>query len=88
MDENSSKQLKEELSLLIDDLVFKADLLRIAEKALSDIRAVCISSMYWKNDKYQNCSRILQHHNNIVSKAISEIENKKAEEYKDAHNLP
>jgi len=44
------EQLQEEQSALVEDLVHKANLLRITEKALEDIRAICISSMYWKWD--------------------------------------
>jgi len=73
----------EELRCLVDDVGFKASLLRIAEKALEDIRAACISSMYWKNDEYPSVARTLQNHHKIVTKAQREIAEIMAIEYGD-----
>lgn len=77
------EQLQEEQSALVEDLVHKANLLRITEKALEDIRAICISSMYWKNDKYPSCARILAHHHKIVTSAQVKIAELTAIEYGD-----
>lgn len=77
------EQLQEEQSSLVEDLVHKANLLRITEKALEDIRAICISSMYWKNDEYPSCARILAHHHKIVIDAQVKIAELTAIEYGD-----
>ena len=77
------EQLQEEQSALVEDLVYKANLLRITEKALEDIRAICISSMYWKNDEYPSCARILAHHHKIVADAHVKIAELTAIEYGD-----
>jgi hypothetical protein len=77
------EQLQEEQSALVEDLVHKANLLRITEKALEDIRAICISSMYWKNDEYPSCARILAHHHKIVADAHVKIAELTAIEYGD-----
>ena len=77
------EQLQEEQSAIVEDLVHKANLLRITEKALEDIRAICISSMYWKNDKYPSCARILAHHHKIVADAQVKIAELTAIEYGD-----
>ena len=77
------EQLQEEQSALVEDLVHKANLLRITEKALEDIRAICISSMYWKNDEYPSCARILAHHHKIVAEAHVKIAELTAIEYGD-----
>ena len=77
------EQLQEEQSALVEDLVHKANLLRITEKALEDIRAICISSMYWKNDKYPSCAQILAHHHKIVTDAQVKIAELTAIEYGD-----
>jgi len=52
-----------------DNIAFKASLLRIAEKALEDIRGLCVSSTYWNNPDYPNCARLLKQHHKIVSDA-------------------
>jgi hypothetical protein len=77
------EQLQEEQSALVEDLVHKANLLRITEKAIEDIRAICISSMYWKNDEYPSCARILAHHHKIVTDAQVKIAELTAIEYGD-----
>ena len=74
---------QEEQSALVEDLVHKANLLMITEKALEDIRAICISSMYWKNDEYPSCARILAHHHKIVTDAQVKIAELTAIEYGD-----
>lgn len=78
----SVEQLQEEQAALVEDLVHKADLLRVATKALEDIRATCISSIYWHNQishapaHLQNVARTLLRHHKIVTDAQKEIENK------------
>lgn len=82
------EQLQEEQSALVEDLVHKANLLRITEKAIEDIRAICISSMYWKNDEYPSCDRILAHHHKIVTDAQVKIAELTAIEYGDDVEVP
>jgi len=77
------EQLQEEQSALVEDLVHKANLLRYTEKALEDIRSICISSMYWKNEEYPSCARILAHHHKIVTDAQVKIAELNAIEYGD-----
>lgn len=38
------EQLQEEQSAIVEDLSHKANLLRITEKAIEDIRSICIST--------------------------------------------
>lgn len=71
------EQLQEEQSALIEDLVKKCDMLRVAEKTLENIRIACISSMYWKNDMHLACARLLSRHHKIVINAQKEIKEKK-----------
>lgn len=73
----------DEQPALVDDISFKADLLRVAEKALEDVRAVCISSMYWQNDEFPNCARILKHHHKIVNDAKVKMAEMRAIQYGD-----
>jgi hypothetical protein len=78
----SIEQLQEEQAALVEDLVHKADLLRVATKALEDIRVTCISSPYWYNqashapEHLQNVACTLLRHHKIVTGAQKEIENK------------
>ena len=78
----------EELALLVDDIQFKASLLRIAEKALEDIRALCISSIYWENSNYPNCARLLKQHRKIVGDAQVKAAEMRAIEYGDDVEVP
>lgn len=73
----------EELQCLVDDIQFKSSLLQIAEKALEDIRAACVSSTCWKNDAYPIAARILGHHHKIVTNAQRTIAELMAIEYGD-----
>ena len=57
------------------------------EKAIEDIRAICISSMYWKNDEYPSCARILAHHHKIVTDAQVKIAELTAIEYGDTDEV-
>jgi hypothetical protein len=76
----SIEQLQEEQAALVEDLVHKADLLRVATKALEDIRATCISSPYWHNQishapaHLQNVARALLRHHKIATDAQKKIE--------------
>ena len=83
MKTEEQREHNQELACLVDDIAFKASLLRITEKALEDIRAICISSMYWKNDEYPSCARILAHHHKIVTDAQVKIAELTAIEYGD-----
>jgi hypothetical protein len=71
-----------ETSYMVEDAVHKADCLRVATKALEDIRATCISSPYWHNQvshapaHLQNVARVLLRHHKIVTDAQKKIENK------------
>jgi hypothetical protein len=71
-----------ETSCMVEDAVHKADLLRVATKALEDIRVTCISSPYWYNqashapEHLQNVACTLLRHHKIVTGAQKEIENK------------
>jgi hypothetical protein len=64
-----------ETSCMVEDSVHKADLLRVAAKALEDIRTTCISSPYWYNQisyapaHLQNVTRALLRHHKIVTDA-------------------
>ena len=78
----------QELACLVDDIAFKASLLRIAEKALEDIRGLCVSSTYWNNPAYPNCARLLKQHHKIVSDAKVKAEEMRAIEYGDDVEVP
>jgi len=78
----------QELACLVDDIAFKASLLRIAEKALEDIRGLCVSSTYWNNPDYPNCARLLKQHHKIVSDAKVKAEEMRAIEYGDDVEVP
>jgi hypothetical protein len=62
--------------------------LRIAEKALEDIRGLCVSSTYWNNPAYPNCARLLKQHHKIVSDAKVKAEEMRAIEYGDDVEVP
>ena len=47
MQSEEQREHNQDLACLVDDIAFKASLLRIAEKALEDIRGLCVSSTYW-----------------------------------------
>lgn len=82
------EQLQEEQSALVEDLVHKANLLRITEKALEDIRGLCISSAYWNNPEYPNCARLLKQHHKIVGDAQVKAAEMRAIEYGDDVEVP
>jgi hypothetical protein len=69
-----------ETSCMVEDAAHKADLLRVATKALEDIRAACISSPYWHNQvshapaRLQNVTRALLRHHKIATDAQKKIE--------------
>lgn len=69
-----------ETSCMVEDANHKADLLRVATKALEDIRTTCISSPYWHNQvshapaHLQNVARVLLRHHKIVTDAQKKIE--------------
>jgi len=67
-------QSQNETSCLIEEVVHKADCLRVAEKALEDIRVISISSIYWKNDRFPGHARILSRYHKIVTDAHKKIE--------------
>ena len=52
MKTEEQREHNQDLACLVDDIAFKASLLRIAEKALEDIRGLCVSSTYWNNPDY------------------------------------
>ena len=83
MQSEEQREHNQDLACLVDDIAFKASLLRISEKALEDIRGLCVSSMYWKNDRYPNCARILAHHHKIVTDAQVKIAELTEVEYGD-----
>ena len=83
MKTEKQREHDQELACLVDDIQFKASLLRIAEKALEDIRALCISSTYWKNPDYPNCARLLKTHHKIVGDAQVRAAEMRAIEYGD-----
>ena len=43
MKTEEQREHNQEIACLVDDIAFKASLLRIAEKALEDIRVLCVS---------------------------------------------
>jgi len=83
MQSEDERVRNEELACVVDDVVFKGSLLRVYKKAIEDIRSLCVSSMYWKNDRYPNCARILAHHHKIVTDAQVKIAELTAIEYGD-----
>ena len=83
MKTEEQREHNQELACLVDDIAFKASLLRIAEKALEDIRVLCVSSTYWNNPDYPNCARLLKQHHKIVSDAKVKAEEMRAIEYGD-----
>ena len=83
MKTEEQREHNQELACLVDDIAFKASLLRIAEKALEDIRGLCVSSTYWNNPDYPNCARLLKQHHKIVSDAKVKAEEMRAIEYGD-----
>ena len=76
MKTEEQREHNQELACLVDDIAFKASLLRIAEKALEDIRGLCVSSTYWNNPDYPNCARLLKQHHKIVSDTIQLIDHR------------
>jgi len=86
--ELEQREHNQELACLVDDIAFKASLLRIAEKALEDIRVLCVSSTYWNNPNYPNCARLLKQHHKIVSDAKVKTEEMRAIEYGDDVEVP
>ena len=86
--ELEQREHNQELACLVDDIAFKASLLRIAEKALEDIRGLCVSSTYWNNPDYPNCARLLKQHHKIVSDAKVKAEEMRAIEYGDDVEVP
>ncbi len=88
MKTEEQREHDEELACLVDDIQFKASLLRIAEKALEDIRALCISSMYWNNPEFPNCARLLKQHHKIIGDAQVRAAEMRAVEYGDDVEVP
>lgn len=88
MKTEEQREHNQELACLVDDIAFKASLLRIAEKALEDIRVLCVSSTYWNNPDYPNCARLLKQHHKIVSDAKVKAEEMRAIEYGDDVEVP
>jgi len=88
MKTEEQREHDQELACLVDDIQFKASLLRIAEKALEDIRGLCISSTYWNNSEYPNCARLLKHHHKIVTDAQVKAVEMRAIEYGDNVEVP
>lgn len=88
MKTEEQREHNQELACLVDDIAFKASLLRIAEKALEDIRGLCVSSTYWNNPDYPNCARLLKQHHKIVSDAKVKAEEMRAIEYGDDVEVP
>ena len=88
MKTEEQREADEELACLVDDIQFKASLLRIAEKALEDIRALCISSTYWNNPEFPNCARLLKQHHKIVGDAQVKFAEMRVIEYGDDVEVP
>ena len=61
---------------------------QVYEKALEDIRALCISSTYWNNPEYPNCARLLKQHHKIVRDAQVKAAEMRAIEYGDDVEVP
>ena len=83
MKTEEQREHDQELACLVDDIQFKASLLRIAEKALDDIRALCVSSTYWNNWEYPNCARLLKQNHKIVRDAQVKAAEMRAIDYGD-----